>query len=71
MEDNTRQAMLNAGQAAKFLGASTQTLAAWRMTGRGPDYLKMGNRFIRYRLEDLVRWAEAHSIRAESQETTA
>ena len=44
-------------EAAHFLGLSRSWLAKLRLTGEGPIYLKVGRR-VRYRLADLLRWAE-------------
>lgn len=45
--------LLNEKQAASYLGLSVSTLQAWRWRGRGPAYLKLGGRTIRYRMADL------------------
>ncbi len=39
-------------EAAHFLGVREQTLAAWRMRGKGPRFSRCG-RLIRYRRVDL------------------
>jgi predicted DNA-binding transcriptional regulator AlpA len=43
--------------AAEFLGLSVRTLQQWRVSGRGPQFLKMG-RSVRYRKSQLVRFLE-------------
>jgi Helix-turn-helix domain len=49
-------------EAAKFLGVSRKTLTNWRSLGIGPPYLKYGSRLgpVRYRVDDLAEWQEAH-----------
>ena len=47
--------LLTQREAAQLLGISTRYLHTLRTTGRLP-FLRIGNR-IRYRLEDLKRWA--------------
>lgn len=40
-------------------GISPKTLQAWRSTGRGPRYVKLGHGSkapVRYRLSELRRW---------------
>lgn len=37
-------------QAAEILGVKVQTLAEWRLNGRGPPFIKLG-RAVRYRPE--------------------
>lgn len=46
-------------QAAAKLGLKKQTLVAWRHYGRGPAYVKIGNRVV-YREEDLTAYADAN-----------
>ncbi len=47
-------------------GFSPQTLANWRWTGRGPDYIKTssgrGGR-IKYRRSAIERWLQAQTVR--------
>ncbi len=49
--------LLSQREAAQFLGVSTRYLWTLRTTGELP-YIKVGNR-VKYRIEDLRRWAEA------------
>jgi excisionase family DNA binding protein len=42
-------------EAAEYLKSSTSTLAKRRLTGGGPDYVRLG-RAIRYRQRDLDVW---------------
>ena len=44
-------------EAAELLGLSVRQLAHLRRTGQGPDYYRFG-RLVRYRLQDLLEWAE-------------
>ena len=53
--------------AANYLGLSASWLAKLRLTGEGPPYLKVG-RQVRYRLADLLRWAEK-GLRHSTSET--
>ncbi|WP_425408222.1 helix-turn-helix transcriptional regulator [Hyphococcus sp.] len=45
--------LLTESEAADVLGVSPRTLSNWRCRGGGPDYVKMGSKAIRYRLDDL------------------
>ncbi|MCB1773858.1 MAG: helix-turn-helix domain-containing protein [Gammaproteobacteria bacterium] len=50
-------------QAAEFLNLSKKTLQAWRQSGEGPPYLKLG-RAVRYEadaIRDWVKERERHS----------
>lgn len=44
-------------EAGRRLGVTHETLANWRVIGRGPRYLKIGGR-VRYRLADLADWID-------------
>ena len=62
-------ALLTPVQAAELLGlldrrgnVSTETLAQWRSQGRGPRYIKLEKRLVRYRRSDLENYLMAHSV---------
>jgi len=50
---------------ADRLGVALITLRKWRQQGKGPRYIKLGHRTIRYRIEDVEEWeiAQAHEQR--------
>lgn len=48
-------------QAARLLSISHRTLQAWRRTGIGPSFIKLG-RAVRYRHHDLIAWAGHNTI---------
>ena len=52
---NDESMLLNTDQAAQRLGLSPRTLERYRVTGEGPEYLKIG-RAIRYTVSALERW---------------
>jgi hypothetical protein len=57
---------LDEKEAAYLLGLKPQTLANWRSLRRGPAYSRLGvGGSIRYRFEDLLRFAEAGRIEPE------
>ena len=66
----TRIPLLPAPEAATRLGVRTQTLARWRVEGRGPRFIKVG-RAVRYRESDLERWIEERLRESTSQGTAA
>ena len=39
---------MTARYAATYLGLSEKTLAMWRMSGKGPDYTRVGGRIFYY-----------------------
>jgi predicted DNA-binding transcriptional regulator AlpA len=57
----------NEVQAAAFLGISPRALQKWRVTGGGPQYLRLSSRCIRYSQAELVRWIEARVCRATAE----
>lgn len=50
--------LLTETEAAEILGLSIRTLQAWRLTGGGPRYAKIG-RLVRYSNADLAAFVEA------------
>ena len=53
--------MLAERDAARFVGFTTATLKAWRQTGRGPAFVRVG-RSVRYRVADLDAFLAAHRV---------
>ncbi len=47
---------ITTAEVAKYLGIAVSTLAMYRMTGVGPDYVKVLNRLVRYRRTDVDNW---------------
>jgi hypothetical protein len=58
--------LLDTKQAAEHLNLQPQTLTVWRHYGRGPAFLKIGNR-IRYREDDLAAFAESNRHQSTSE----
>jgi hypothetical protein len=44
---------------AKFLGVNVETVIGWRKRRIGPPFRKLQGKLVRYRLVDLVEWAES------------
>ena len=53
--------------AADYLGVSPRSLQAWRVSGKGPQFIRYSPRCIRYRLEDLDEWLEKRRVRSTSE----
>lgn len=51
-----RTELLSTPEAARHLGIAEQTLRGWRAEGRGPPYVKIGSKLVRYRAADLEAW---------------
>lgn len=52
--------VLEEGEAAQFLRVSIRTLQSWRVSGRGPRYIKLG-RSVRYDRKTLIDWLDAQT----------
>jgi excisionase family DNA binding protein len=50
-----------AEEVGEMLGLSTQTLAKWRSEGRGPTYIKVGDR-VRYSETDVQAWLDSQRV---------
>jgi hypothetical protein len=46
----------------EFLRIPSGTLAQWRSQRRGPPYIKLEERLVRYRLSDLDAYLSGHSV---------
>lgn len=56
-------------KAAEYLGGlKPNTLENWRSRGVGPRFIKIG-RLVRYSIDDLDAYLEAHSRQSTSQPT--
>ncbi len=54
--------MLDAQEAARFLGVAVATMAKMRCKGGSPTFFKLGRR-IGYRRSDLIGWLQARRVR--------
>jgi predicted DNA-binding transcriptional regulator AlpA len=45
-------------QAAESLSLSESALKQMRMRGEGPEFVRLGNRLVGYRVESVERWLE-------------
>ena len=57
--------LLTPRQAAEFLGVPESTLAQWRSQRRGPPYIKLELRLVRYRLSDVEAYLSQHAVETE------
>ncbi len=55
-------ALLRPREAAEFLGIPEGTLAQWRSQHRGPRYIKLEGRLVRYRASDLESWLSRQAV---------
>ncbi len=57
--------LLTPRQAAEYLGMPESTLAQWRSQRRGPPYIKLELRLVRYRASDLESWLNQRIVETE------
>ena len=60
--------LINEKPAAKFVDLKPRTLQGYRYRGRGPPFVRLSARCVKYRRIDLLRWAEAH-LRTSTSDT--
>lgn len=53
---------LSTRDAADYLGVNYFTLSRWRSEGRGPTFVQLGPRIIRYRRAALDAFLDAQSV---------
>jgi excisionase family DNA binding protein len=57
--------LLTPKEAADLLGVPEGTLAQWRSQRRGPSYIKLEGRLVRYRASDLENYLSRHAVETE------
>lgn len=63
--------LLDTPQTAQYLKISESTLRHYRISGRGPAFLKLGPAFVRYKKSDLDEWANSRRYQSTSQVAAA
>jgi hypothetical protein len=53
---------LTGREAAAFLRCTPAGLARYRHERRGPAFVRVGKKLIRYRVSDLEEWLESHRV---------
>lgn len=53
--------------AAEYLGISFRTLQGYRTKGGGPEFIKIGKKAVRYKIQDLIDWANDRKKKNTSQ----
>ncbi len=60
MENN----LLDQGEVAELLGVHPKTLGIWRDRKQGPPFIRLGEKLIRYNVEDVRAWVESQREKA-------
>ena len=50
--------LLNTNELAAMLGVTVNTLQIWRHQGKGPQYIKLSRRAVRYKERDVLAWMD-------------
>ena len=53
-------------RAAEVLGLSCRTLEEYRLRGRGPRFVRISSRAVRYRPRELARWVAEREVASTS-----
>lgn len=53
--------LLSAAQLGTWLGIAPSTLSIWRHRGKGPPWVALGKRRLRYRRRDVFAWLETRT----------
>jgi hypothetical protein len=56
--------LLKEASAARFLNLSPRTLEAWRRQKRGPCYVVLSRKAVRYRPAALLKFMKAREVKA-------
>lgn len=54
-------ALLTPLQAAEWLGVSRSLLSYWRAKGEGPEFVRLGKKVIKYRLDTLQAFVSSQT----------
>jgi predicted DNA-binding transcriptional regulator AlpA len=54
----TPRILLTENEAAELIGLTPRFLTERRRVGDGPPYVRVSSRCVRYRPDDIARWAE-------------
>ena len=59
--------LLKEQEVAGLLAVSPKTLRSWRVSGRGPEFLKMSGGAVRYMFDDIQNFVDASRKRSSSE----
>lgn len=59
--------LLTTRETAELVGFKEQTLKNWRATGRGPAFIRVNGRSVRYRLDAVQAWITAQDSPAQTK----
>lgn len=59
MDTSDENRLLTTREVARILEVSPKTLEKWRSEGKGPAFVTLSGRAVRYRFDKLRSWIEA------------
>lgn len=57
-----KKTMLTTAECAALLGLAEITLYEWRRDRKGPPFLHITERTVRYMRDDVLAWAKTHQV---------
>ena len=58
MKSQPFENLLSESEVSKILGVKPRTLQQWRLLGKGPKYIRLSERMIRYSESDIRNWLD-------------
>jgi len=62
MRNDTCSQLLKEREVAEYLGVSVKSLRRWRFDRRGPNYVKVAGKLVRYPFLELQAWIGQQTI---------
>lgn len=56
--------LLREAEVSRWVSVSAGALRRWRKERRGPAFVRLGRRAIRYRASDVALWLDSNSVEA-------
>ena len=66
---NNENMLMTEIQAAEYLGVTRQCMSNWRYTGKGPLYVEISKKCIRYRAKDINEFIDSRIKKSTAQKT--
>ena len=61
----TEKKLLNSQEAGNYIGVKESTLTMWRHNNKGPRYIKVGSRLVKYNRSDLDAFLNRNAVMPE------
>lgn len=57
------ESLISEIEASRILGIKQRTLQQWRVRGYGPEFVRIGQRLIRYKRSDVNLWVDTEYLK--------